>query len=93
MSPTALTQIVVDPPENGSGRRSSRRGEPVWELALRYPVQGDWTERDYFAADLEGLVELVDGCVEVLPMTKLVGFDGCDMFGPRTEDVARPSLS
>ncbi len=71
MNPAALTQTVVDPPENGSGRRSSRRGEPVWELALQYPVQGDWTERDYFAAGFEQLVELVDGELEFPAMPNL----------------------
>ena len=50
----------------------SRRGEPVWELALRYPRQGDWTERDYLAAELEGMVELVDGCLEFLPMPTIL---------------------
>jgi Uma2 family endonuclease len=48
-----------------------KRGGPSWNVALLFPPQGEWTEQDYLA--LEGtsgnrLLELVDGCLEVLPM-------------------------
>jgi len=46
----------------------SRRGEPTWELALKYPRQGDWTESDYDLVQQDAFVELVDGCLEFLPM-------------------------
>jgi Uma2 family endonuclease len=44
-------------------------GEPVWELARRFPVQGAWTEAEYLALP-EGYprVELSGGSLEVLPM-------------------------
>jgi Uma2 family endonuclease len=46
----------------------SRRGEPTWELALKYPRQGEWTESDYDLVQQDAFVELVDGCLEFLPM-------------------------
>jgi Uma2 family endonuclease len=45
----------------------SRRGEPAWEVAFLFPSQGDWTEVEYLALDTNRLVELSDGCLEVLP--------------------------
>ncbi|HMO87459.1 MAG TPA: Uma2 family endonuclease [Lacipirellulaceae bacterium] len=45
-------------------------GEPAWDVALLYPLQGGWTEDDYLAIALREnwLIEYTDGCVEVLPM-------------------------
>jgi len=45
-------------------------GEPAWDLALLYPMQGAWSDLDYLTltAGTNQLVELTDGCVEVLPM-------------------------
>lgn len=43
----------------------SRRGEPTWEVALLFPVQGEWMEEDYLALDTNRIVELSDGCLEV----------------------------
>jgi Uma2 family endonuclease len=40
----------------------------VWELALIYPLQGDWTEDDYLSLQSNQLIELSGGCLEVLPM-------------------------
>lgn len=56
------TEFPVSPP--GKPR-------PTWEIALLYPSQGEWSEAEYL--DLERIrgdhirVELVDGCLEVLP--------------------------
>jgi Uma2 family endonuclease len=52
-------------------RVRSKRGEPTWELAERYPRQGEWTEEDYFALEADYFVEFVDGVLEFLPMPKL----------------------
>jgi Uma2 family endonuclease len=52
-------------------RRPSQRGEPTWEIAERYPRQGEWTEEDYFALEADYFVEFVDGVLEFLPMPKL----------------------
>jgi Uma2 family endonuclease len=46
----------------------SQPGDPPWDIALLYPLQGSWTEGDYLALDTNCLVELSDGCIEVLPM-------------------------
>ncbi len=48
-----------------------RAGEPAWDIARLFPPQGQWTEADYLALDRfsdNWLLELADGCVEVLPM-------------------------
>ena len=54
------------------GHRPAKVGEPVWDLATFFPVQGAWTENDYFALDTNRLVELTDGYLEVLPMPTLL---------------------
>lgn len=46
----------------------SRPGEPAWEVAYLFPTQGDWSEEEYLALDTNRLVELSEGCLEVLPM-------------------------
>ncbi len=49
--------------------RISTRGEPSWEVAYCFPKQGDWTEADYLSFETSNFpVELVDGCLEFLPM-------------------------
>lgn len=48
--------------------RRIQRGEPAWDLALIFPRQGDWTEAEYLALETNHLIELSDGCLEVLPM-------------------------
>jgi Uma2 family endonuclease len=44
--------------------------QPAWNVALLFPIQGDWSEGDYLALHTNQLVELVDGSLEVLPMPK-----------------------
>jgi Uma2 family endonuclease len=46
---------------------TSQRGMPVWELADRFPPQGEWTEEDYLFFDENILMEYSDGFVGVLP--------------------------
>jgi len=48
--------------------RAAKQREPAWEVAYLFPVQGDWTPEDYLALKTNWLVELSDGCIEVLPM-------------------------
>lgn len=45
--------------------RASRRGEPTWEIAQLFPLQGEWSEADYLALQTNRLVELSDGCLDV----------------------------
>jgi Uma2 family endonuclease len=50
------------------------RGNPAWDIALGFPLQGDWTEADYLALEANfgnRMIELADGCLEVLPMPSL----------------------
>ena len=48
--------------------RRSRRGEPTWEIASLFPLQGDWSEAEYLALDTNHFVELLDGCLEFLAL-------------------------
>jgi Uma2 family endonuclease len=45
-------------------------GEPAWDVALLYPLQGAWSEEDYLRIALSEnwLIEYTDGCVEFLQM-------------------------
>lgn len=45
-----------------------KSGEPTWEMARYFPLQGDWTEAEYLRLCPERGVEFVDGHVEFLPM-------------------------
>jgi Uma2 family endonuclease len=46
----------------------SQPGEPPWNVALLFPLQGSWTERDYLELGTNRLVEFSNGSIEVLPM-------------------------
>src|SRR5262245_11893886 len=50
------------------GGRRPPLGEPVWEMALNYPYQGEWSEDDYLNLDIGLLVEFDNGCLEILPV-------------------------
>jgi Uma2 family endonuclease len=50
----------------------SQIGGPTWPVALLFPRQGEWTEETYLALETNRLIELSDGCLEVLPMATLV---------------------
>jgi len=67
-SATASAQEIVPEIEH----RTSRRGEPAWDIALLYPLQGEWTEEEYLALDTNRLIELSDGCLEFLPMPTIL---------------------
>jgi Uma2 family endonuclease len=45
-------------------------GQPAWDVALLYPVQGAWAEEEYLdiALSRNWLVEYSQGCVEFLSM-------------------------
>jgi Uma2 family endonuclease len=43
-------------------------GEPAWEIAQLFPVQGDWSEEEYFALPHNRRAEYCDGRIEVLPV-------------------------
>ena len=49
-------------------RSNAKAGEPAWDIARLFPLQGQWTEQEYLALDTNQLIELSDGCLEFLPM-------------------------
>ena len=68
MSQATLEAPTADaPPIRRDGERWA------WEVATLYPPQGTWDEEDYLDLTMRTnrLVELVDGCLEVLPMPNL----------------------
>ena len=58
---TTSTDVAQRPHENL---------EPTWDVAYLFPIQGAWSESDYFALTewTNRLVEFSKGYVEVLPM-------------------------
>jgi Uma2 family endonuclease len=56
--------------EIAMSRVTSRTTEPewTWEIARLFPLQGGWTEEEYFALDGCQLVEFSDGYLEFPPM-------------------------
>jgi Uma2 family endonuclease len=46
------------------------QGEPTWEIALLYPMQGTWSEEEYLLLTdgTNWLIEYTSGRIEVLPM-------------------------
>lgn len=47
-------------------------GDPAWDLALMYPLQGAWSVQDYLALDTGLLVEYTAGFIRVLPMPSIL---------------------
>lgn len=45
-----------------------KTGQPAWEIAHLFPLQGAWSEADYLALETNHFVEFSDGNIEVLPM-------------------------
>lgn len=80
MSATIPESIEI-PPEYAV---RSKRGEPTWEIAYQFPIQGEWTEEEYLALDIGRIVEFTDGVVEFLPDE---AYSGC----PKPESAADSS--
>lgn len=51
---------------------SPQAGEPTWDLALMFPLQGGWSVEDYLRLDNGLLIEYTDGFVRVLPMPNVL---------------------
>jgi Uma2 family endonuclease len=49
-------------------RIRSRKGEPPWEIAELYTLQGYWDEEEYLALETNRLIEFSNGFIEVLPL-------------------------
>ena len=54
-----------------SPRLPSAVGEPTWEAAYFFPLQGQWHEDDFLRFHTNRMAELVDGRLELLPMPTL----------------------
>ena len=59
--------------ERSRKRKPSKNGQPqpTWDIAMFYPMQGDWTEEDFLSLERGSeprLMELNDGILEILPM-------------------------
>ena len=65
---TELVSNMIRDVDSDISIPASERGQPAWALATLFPTQGAWSEDDYFRLETEHFVELVDGCIEVLPM-------------------------
>lgn len=61
-----MSTAILD--ESTLAPRRSSRGEPPWEIATLFPSQGMWSEGAFLALRTNRLVELNDGCLEVLPV-------------------------
>jgi Uma2 family endonuclease len=61
---------TVPPPNSPPAGHFPVPGEPAWDLALLYPLQGAWSDWDYLALTSASnrLIEFADGSVEILPM-------------------------
>jgi Uma2 family endonuclease len=68
-------------------------GEPAWEIAFLYPMQGHWTEYDYLALEaISGnrMIELANGYLEVLPMPDMYHQRIVKMLCHRVDDFILP---
>lgn len=75
---------------NGS---KNGKGVPTWDVAAFFPVQGDWTEEEYLELERNfgnRMVELVDGCLEVLPMPSLRHQRIVKWLSRKLDDYAMP---
>jgi Uma2 family endonuclease len=59
---------MSDAPDKASVPDGLIPGEPTWDIAQLFPVQGMWTESEYFALETKRRVEFSHGFIEFLPM-------------------------
>lgn len=52
--------------------RPSQAGEPAWEIAHLFPLQGDWTEAAFLCHELSERFDLAHGRLELRPMPTLL---------------------
>lgn len=74
-------------------KRRNPSKKPAWDIALFFPLQGDWTEEDYLALERNNgnwMVELAGGRLEVLPMPNLRHQRIVKWLGRAIDDFAFP---
>ena len=78
-APTPTPRADFLQPTNGS-----RKGEPVWDIALTYPPQGFWSEDDYLALPVDSFWTKL---ASLLDSDRMEGFKACAL-GERSESSA-----
>ncbi len=53
-------------PRSTAAVLEAERPEPQWEVAELFPGRGEWTEPEFLGLSTNRLIELSDGCLEVL---------------------------
>jgi Uma2 family endonuclease len=68
------------------------KGSPPWAIAKLFPNQGHWSEAEYLELSerTNRLIELIDGCVEVLDLPNLKHQDIVYFLHRSLDDFARP---
>ena len=51
-------------PDRATEPEGLRYGEPTWDVAQLFPLQGTWTESEYFALETSRRVEFSNGFIE-----------------------------
>jgi Uma2 family endonuclease len=59
-------------PERAAEPEGLRYGEPTWGVAHLFPLQGTWTESEYFALETQRRAEFSHGFIEFLPVATLL---------------------
>ena len=67
----------------------SVRGEPAWEIATLFPVQGSWSEAAYLTLRTNRMLELNDGFLEILPLPTYFHELIIEVVSPGTANRAR----
>ena len=71
---------------------SSGKGAPPWAIAKLYPTQGYWSEKEFLdlSERTNRIIEMVDGCVEVLDWPNLKHQEILCFLQRSLDDFARP---
>ena len=87
-----MATVLEGTKKKSHGSKRPRR-EPAWDIAFFYPLQGDWTEEDYLELEaISGnrMIELSNGCLEVLPTPDLFHQRIVKMLCRRVDDFVLP---
>lgn len=95
MSPTAVTdapkrvETLAKTDEVAPARLPSKRGDWTWEVALQFPRQGEWSERQFLELPDNRHIEFTDGVLEFLPMPTWVHAWIVDYFHDQLKAVVK----
>lgn len=75
----------------------SELGDPTWEIASLFPMQGQWSEQDYLSLETNHLIEFSHGRLEVLPMPtelhQLIAFFLCSQLRNLNQSLPNQSAT